>query len=139
MKMEIMALLVYDQAYPLQELQTALQDQPVHMRRISTCQEAQSFMARGILPDIIFTDTALPDGTWADLLKLTHQRAGSPEVVVVSRLPEVGLYMDVMERGAFDFITPPFVSSDVAYIIQSATAEASKRWGAQMRAAAGAA
>jgi FixJ family two-component response regulator len=65
---------------------------------------------------------------------MIKEERGSAEVIVVSRLPNTELYMEVMERGGFDFITPPFAPSDLAYLVQSATVDASKRWGAHMRA-----
>jgi FixJ family two-component response regulator len=41
-------------------------------------------------------------------------------VVVVSRLVDLDLYLDVLESGASDFIVPPFQASDVAYVVSGA-------------------
>lgn len=136
MNKDILALLVFAETDRLKGLQQELQQQSVKTRQVRTCTEAKEFIKREAKPDIIFSDTSVPDGTWADVLRMARKEHPSAEVVVVSRLPDTKLYMDVMERGGFDFMTPPFSKTEVAHVVESATVEASKRWGAPFRAAA---
>jgi FixJ family two-component response regulator len=50
------------------------------------------------------------------------QRMGVPsKVVVAARTLDPGLYIDVMEHGAFDFMLAPFASDDLAHVIRCAT------------------
>jgi DNA-binding NtrC family response regulator len=133
---EILALLVFAESDSSKSLERELQRQSVKTRQVRSCTEAKEFMERGQEPDIIFSDTSVPDGTWADVLRLARNEHTAAEVVVVSRLPDTKLYMDVMQGGGFEFMAPPFSQAELAHVLQSATVEASKRWGASMRAAA---
>jgi hypothetical protein len=69
----IRALLVYADAEPLRSLKLTLQGLPVEIDQVHTCQQARNSLKRAIKrPDIVFTDTALPDGTWRDLLSIAR-------------------------------------------------------------------
>lgn len=136
MSKNILALLISSNARHSDSLQRILRHQSVTTRRVATCSEAKSFIDHESRPDVIFSDTAVPDGTWADVLRMARKDDVNAEVVVVSRIPDTKLYLDVMENGGFDFIAPPFFDADLAHVIESATADAGKRWGTQMRAAA---
>jgi hypothetical protein len=37
--------------------------------------------------------------------------------MVVSRLPNTQMYLDVMERGGFDFVSPPFALADLSHML----------------------
>jgi DNA-binding NtrC family response regulator len=132
----ILALLVSAEADQSQGLQRELQRQSVKIRQVRTCTEAKQFIEREEKPDIIFSDASVPDGTWADVLRMARNEKTAAEVVVVSRLPNTKLYIDVMDAGGFDFIAPPFSQAEIAHVVQAATVEASKRWAAPLRAAA---
>lgn len=136
MTKEILALLVSAEPDSSQRLQRELSRQSVKTRQVRTCTEAKQFIERENKPDIIFSDASMPDGTWADILKMARKEQTSAEVVVVSRLPDTKLYMDVMDGGGFDFIAPPFSQTELAHVVQSATVDASKRWGAPLRSTA---
>ncbi|MGH9469607.1 MAG: response regulator [Terriglobia bacterium] len=138
MSKDILALLVSSDPGPSEALQRALQHQSVETRRVRTCTEAKEVIDRETRPDVIFSDTTVTDGTWADVLRMARKDNVKAEVVVVSRIADTKLYIDVMERGGFDFIAPPFSEADLAHVVQSATADASKRWGTQMRSSASA-
>jgi DNA-binding NtrC family response regulator len=136
MTKDILALLVFSETDSSQGLQRELQRQSVKTRQVRSCTEAKQFIEREEKPDIIFSDASVPDGTWADIVRMARKEQTSAEVVVVSRLPNTKLYMDVMDGGGFDFIAPPFSQAEIAHVVQSATVDASKRWGASLRASA---
>ena len=49
------------------------------------------------------------------------RRMPSPvPVVVVSRYVDVDLYLDALEKGAWDYIVPPFRAADLAYVVNGA-------------------
>ncbi len=72
------------------------------------------------VPHLIFTDTALPDGTWADVLSLAADTIEPANVIVVSRIVDIKLYIEAIECGAFDFIVPPFAAADLVHVLRCA-------------------
>jgi len=122
------ALLVYADAEPLQSLKLALQGLAVETDCAPTCQQARNILKRATEPpDIIFTDTVLPDGTWQELLAMARDIQGPSKVIVVSRTEDPWLYLDAMERGAFDFILPPFATADLGHILRCATSKRAEK------------
>jgi FixJ family two-component response regulator len=48
-------------------------------------------------------------------------RAPAPvNVIVVSEVVDIALYLEVIQLGAFDFIVPPMSSPDFAHVVWSA-------------------
>lgn len=126
-KKPISALVVSAQGEQSQTLERALNNQSIHSLRANSCQEARSFLQRAKPPQLLFTDAALPDGTWADLLTLARQARLPVDVIVVSRLDDMGLYLETMEQGAFDFISAPFPACDLAHVVQCASTDVFRR------------
>jgi len=121
---KIRALLVYADAEPFQSLKLALEGLSVDTDRAPTCQQARNILKRTSKPpDVVFTDTALPDGTWRELLAMAGDIHIPSKIIVVSRTEDPWLYLDAMERGAFDFMLPPFATGDLAHILRCATSE----------------
>ena len=54
------------------------------------------------------------------MLGLAQESKSYLPVIAVSRTVDIGLYLDVLGEGAFYFITPPFLTSDLARIVRSA-------------------
>ena len=71
-------------------------------------------------PHLIFMEGLLPDGTWADVVKLALGVLKPVKVIVVSRLIDVKLYVETMTRGAFDFIVPPLTRDELAHVVACA-------------------
>lgn len=128
MAKEIMALLVCAEGSPFPGLQTALEGQSVSTRQVKSCAEAKNILHQEKRSTIVFTDTKLPDGAWTDVLKTSREESDHAEVVVVSRQPDVDLYLNVMERGAFDFIAPPFAPAELAHVVRCATHDPANGW-----------
>ena len=110
---------MHDHAEPLDMLDLALQAQSITTCR-ANCQEASLELTRAKPVHLVFTDTTLPDGTWGDVLGLAAKAPAPVNVIVVARLVDVRLYLEVIQSGAFDFITPPFPPGDVARVIRCA-------------------
>jgi len=116
------ALLVYADAEPLQSLRLALEGLSVETDRAPTCEQARNILKRTRKPpDVVFTDTALPDGTWRELLATAGDSHVPSKIVVVSRTEDPWLYLEAMGRGAFDFVLPPFAAGDLEYLLRCAT------------------
>lgn len=114
------ALLVYDEEEPVRAVEQILLDQAMSTRRVRNCYEAMAVLRDSDPPALVVTDTSLPDGGWADVLKATRTGTSFPPLIVVSRLADIRLYLDVMESGAYDFVVPPLASADLAYVVSGA-------------------
>jgi DNA-binding NtrC family response regulator len=120
----IRALLVHDEKGPLTELRALLQRQGLETAQAHSCADAAEALSCIQPPDLVFTDTVFKDGTWADIERLA-KKAALP-VIVVSPFVDLPLYLDVLERGAADFIVPPFRDADIAYVVKGALLSTSR-------------
>lgn len=120
MQNRIRVLLVHDEEDPMKELDVLLKRQGLETLRLRGCAGVETVMADSEPPHLIFTDTVLPDGTWADVKDLAARTPWAVPVIVVCRFVNLPLYLEALENGASDFIVPPFRDADVAYVIQSA-------------------
>lgn len=120
MEQTILALLVHEQPEPVGMLQPALESQSIKICRARDCQEASQALSQAGPPHLVFTDTVLPDGTWLDVLNLAANARQPVNVIVVARLADVKFYIEVIDRGAFDFITPPFAPYDLSHVVRCA-------------------
>ena len=114
------ALLVYDQDDPVRGLETLLLSQGISVQHRGCCFQAQELFSGPSSPSVVITDVSLPDGTWLDVLKAARSASPVKPVIVVSRVANIRLYLDVLEGGAHDFVVPPFSAFDMAYIITAA-------------------
>jgi two-component system, NtrC family, response regulator PilR len=121
---QITALFVHDQGEHLARFEEALRLRKVEMAHARNCKEASLALQQGSPPLLIFTDTRLSDGTFQDILQLAAKAEKFVNVLVVSKIGNITLYMEAMERGAFDFLTPNVEPSRFPSILLSATADA---------------
>jgi DNA-binding NtrC family response regulator len=126
----IKALLVHHNSETLSTLKGALERQGMNVIQANSRAQAKRLLG-GLNPaPLVFTDTHLPDGTWGDILAVAERAAQPVNVIVVARLADTRFYVEVIEAGAFDFITPPFTTADLAYVVRSALDNAVVRRGA---------
>lgn len=102
-------------------LRNVLNEAGIHVRLVRSCAEARQLLKDFSFPTALFSDTSLPDGTWADVLALATEDERQLPVIVVSRVVDVRLYIKVLEEGASDFIVPPFYCQDILHILKCAT------------------
>ncbi len=114
------ALLVFPREDLLQVLENALYYLGVQTQHAHNCAEARAVLSGGPLPSVVFTQSYLADGTWADVLSLAKTSQRAIPVVLVSRLVDTRLYLEALESGVCDFIVPPFYSSDLTHVIRTA-------------------
>jgi DNA-binding NtrC family response regulator len=129
----VWALLVYDEEQPVRAVAQILRDQALSTRRVRNCSEATAALRDSDRPALVVTDASLPDGDWADVLKATGSGTYFPPLIVVSRLADIRLYLDVMESGAYDFVVPPLASADLAYIVRGALLKGARRRSGTLR------
>jgi DNA-binding NtrC family response regulator len=117
---KITALLVHQNSETLAMLKGALERQGMCVIHAESRAQAKR-MLDGLNPvPLVFTDTQLPDGTWADILTVAGKAAQPVNVIVVARVVNTRFYVEVIETGAFDFLAPPFVDTDLAYVVRGA-------------------
>jgi DNA-binding NtrC family response regulator len=132
MKAPSFALLVHDRADPLELLKSALKELSIDTYSVRSCEEARRLLPQ-TQPQLVFTDTTLPDGSWTDVIELA-ENAGSPvNVIVVGMIKDVKLYLTALDRGAFDFLLPPFKGDALDFVVQSAAQNTRLRRQAQAR------
>lgn len=119
---EASALLVRDGAEYWCNLKAMIETQHFHVSEVRRLREAAEWLKAPNPPQLVFTAVLLADGDWARVL-LLGKTAGVP-VIVVSTCLDASFCLDVLERGAFDFIVPPFDQDDVAYIVRNASRRA---------------
>lgn len=118
------ALLVHDEERPVAELEPLLESLGIEVLQARSCAEAEAALVCAEPPVLIFTDTVLSDGTWADVQSLA-EHPGVP-VIVVSRFVDLPFYLEVLESGASDYIVPPFREADLAWVVESALMDRSQ-------------
>jgi len=114
------ALVVHRNSETLATLKGALERQGMSFVHAESRAQAKRMLGGQNPAPLVFTDTQLPDGTWADILAEAERAAQPVNVIVVARLVDTRFYVEVMETGAFDFLAPPFVSTDLAYVVRNA-------------------
>jgi CheY-like chemotaxis protein len=102
------------------ELSRVLDPCPLEIRTLKSCLEAAHEIGCRTTADIIFTGVQLSDGDWRQVLQMARRSPARAEVILVSRFVDVGLYLDALEAGAFDFVVPPFHTVELGYIIVNA-------------------
>ena len=127
MKELVTALLVHSAKEPLATLKGVLERQSVKTTLAQTCVEASKLLELGPVPHLVFTDTVLPDGTWERVLTLAGNAREIVNVIVVSALSDIRLYIETVERGAWDFIAPPFTEIELAHVVRCAVENVHKR------------
>ena len=113
----ISALLLQSQRSLNVALKFALHGAGIQTHHVRSCAEARRVLAQPKRPHVIFVDSTLPDGTWADVVIPADKCPRPLNVVVVSPELDVDLYIKVLEGGAFDFIVPPFMGADLLHIV----------------------
>ncbi len=126
-KAKMRILLVHSESEAMQALHAALRRESIPTQHARTCAEVGRLLASPNPPDVVFTGGELPDGTWADVVRLAGKAPTPVNVIVVSRLVDMRFYVEALEGGAFDFITPPFESYDLAHVLRCAMSNIASR------------
>ena len=114
------ALVVHQNSETLAALKGALERQGMRIIQAESREQANQILGGQNPAPLVFTDTQLPDGTWADILAEAENAVQPVNVIVVARVVDTRFYVKVIETGAFDFLTPPFEAADLAYVVRSA-------------------
>jgi|SRR5579884_556511 len=69
---------------------------------------------------VLICDTALPDGTWVELLEQTQNLPSPPPVIVTARHADDDFWMEVLNRGGYNVLGKPFSEREVFEMISVA-------------------
>jgi two-component system response regulator PilR (NtrC family) len=82
---------------------------------------ARDALIRSVEPyAVVLTDLLMPDGNGMDLLPLVKERSASTEVIVMTAHGGIESAIEAMKRGAYDFVTKPFATSELRALVQKA-------------------
>jgi DNA-binding NtrC family response regulator len=71
-------------------------------------------------PLAVFTESALPDGTWKDVLAaIKHFEKPFPALVVTSSFASDRLWSEVLDLGGYDVLTKPLIHDEVRRVLES--------------------
>lgn len=126
MSLHLFALLVHDHPEPFESLKRTLSDLAVETYSVSTCKEAVDLITH-CKPHVIFTETSVMDGSWVSVLNMAEEADVPLSVIVVGDQPDTRHYLSVMERGAFDFVAPPFEHEPLNFVVMGAALNAHRR------------
>jgi DNA-binding NtrC family response regulator len=127
MRGKVTALLVFNQTKPYSDVEAAMVKLAVPIGRAQTLAEARRVLRWVNPPLLVFTESDLPDGNWADVVSLSAKASLPISVIVVGQEFSTKLYASVIEAGAFDFIAPPFDALDLAHVVRCAADNALAR------------
>ena len=122
-----LALFVHDQDEPMGAVKSALEGQAIQTCRARSCRAALDRLNSDNPPRVVFTDEMLPDGIWADIVSTVASAHEPVSVIVVGQKLDLKLYAEAIQCGAFDFIAPPLVESDLGHVVRCAMGNALAR------------
>lgn len=131
----ILAVLVSDGSRGFTKLRSLLKALGVEIWSTYACAEAARLVDQ-TRPELIFTATELIDGTWSKNVELAENAPVQTNAIVVGRSHDIGLYLSAMDRGAFDFIIPPFEWNALNHVVRVAAGNARRQRETQDKRAA---
>src|SRR5580698_5507002 len=69
---------------------------------------------------VVLTDLVMPDGSGLDVLSRAKERSPQTEVIIMTAHSTLETAVEAMRRGAYDFITKPFATSELRELVQKA-------------------
>jgi len=75
-------------------------------------------------PPVVFTGTALPGGTWMDVVRIARSAPEPVNVIVIGEIEDMQLYISALGQGAVDFVLPPFEANGLKFVVNSAVRDA---------------
>jgi DNA-binding NtrC family response regulator len=119
-------LVVDDQDSIRHFVRKALEDEGYTVETASTVREARTAIERD-MPDMIFLDLKLPDGTGLELLREVKRLQPEVPIVLMTAFGELETAVEAMSAGAFWFVKKPFQNEELLALAARAL-ESQKLW-----------
>ena len=129
MRSKIRCLIVSSRKEPFATLESVLAALPVKSERAQTFEEAKRLLTGPAPAHLVWTDAALVDGDWSDIVRLASESKEKINVVVQSPQADIGLYLEAMNHGAFDFVTESFTVPELVHVLRTAIEDSTRRRG----------
>ena len=112
-------LVVDDDDWVLTSLRIVLQREGYE---IDTSRNLPDFSRFGSPPiyDLVLCDVRLGDSDGREFLRQIKKQQNPPEVIMISGFPDVEIVVDVMRRGAYDFLSKPLRNERVIHAVNKA-------------------
>ncbi len=120
------ALLVHDLPQPFGMLEALLKDFPVAVWSIRSDGDALDLMARHN-PALIFVDLPIWNRSSSSIIGLAWSADPAANVIVVGSRQDIEVYVATIERGAFNFVAPPFSREGLRSMVNHAFADVRAR------------
>ena len=98
-------------------LSEMLRSLSISIEQVRRVKHARRKVQRGAYA-VVLTEAQLPDGTWHDVLELVGER--NCKVIVTHPHADARLWVEVLNRGAYDFVAQPFAAAEVQRILGNA-------------------
>ena len=121
MKHNAFALVAHERPEPCESLKPVLRRFGVDTFSVRRCSDALRLLEQ-THPQLIFTDTQPPDGSWIDLVNIVEDAAIPICVILVGSARDPEMLQEACHHGAFSFISPPFDDDSVYRIVTRAMA-----------------
>lgn len=121
MKHKAFALVAHELTEPCESLKPVLRRFGVDTFSVRRCADALRLLEQ-THPQLIFTDTQLPDGSWIDLVNIVEDAAIPICVIVVGSTKDPEMLQTASQNGAFSFISPPFDDESISRLVTRAMA-----------------
>src|SRR5262245_45576652 len=66
---------------------------------------------------VVLADMMMPDGSGLDVLTFAKDVSPNTEIVVMTAHSTVETAIEAMKRGAYDFVTKPFATSELRAVV----------------------
>lgn len=113
------ALIVSNENEVFSGLQESLNRIGISADLARTCEHARTLLEQANPPELVFSDSNLPDGSWAGVIGMTTSSTDPVPIIVISKDRDYQTCMDAMDAGAADCIGPPFLAADVAWVVRN--------------------
>ncbi len=76
--------------------------------------------ARSVVPDLVFTDLKMPDGSGLDILKGVRESLPETQVIIMTAFATTENAVEAMRMGAYDYQLKPFKMDEIRVLTQKA-------------------
>ena len=76
--------------------------------------------AQTLQPDLVILDVRLPDMTGLEVFEVLHQQFSTLPVIIITAFESTETAIDLIRKGAYDFIYKPFDVPDILQLIEKA-------------------
>jgi len=98
---------------------TLVESAQIRIHRSPTLNDAKARL-HATKSRVLLTDVSFQRGGWEDALRMAARRPVRTALVLVSRLADERLWIDALERGAYDLILQPFHADELRRILGNA-------------------